>query len=203
MPSSSSPAAMLRRLANVEANPKRDPVAPAHRALRDGLRRFVARRVRPDQVDDLMQDIVLRMQEHAGELRDEERVAGWAFRIAQSVVADHYRLKRALVSIDDASEPPEEPADEPNLNEVAASWLRPMLVFLPAEYAEALERVELQGISQRDYAAEAGLSISGAKSRVQRARSMLEGVVRACCDLELDARGNVIGYTRKCDGREA
>jgi RNA polymerase sigma-70 factor, ECF subfamily len=193
---------MLRRLAIVETSPKRDPVAPAHRALRDGLRRFVARRVRPDQVDDLMQDIVLRMQEHAGQLRDEERVAGWAFRIAQSVVADHYRLKRALVSLDETNDPPEEAADEANLNDVVASWLRPMLVFLPAEYAEALERVELQGVSQRDYAAEAGLSISGAKSRVQRARSMLEGVVRACCDLELDARGNVIGYTRKSDGHE-
>ena len=45
-------------------------VAPASTALRDGLRRFVARRVRPDNVDDLVQDILLRMHEHASELRD-------------------------------------------------------------------------------------------------------------------------------------
>jgi RNA polymerase sigma-70 factor, ECF subfamily len=60
--------------------------------------------------------------------------------------------------------------------------------------------VELRGLSQREYATQAGLSISGAKSRVQRARAMLEGAVRACCDIEQDARGNVIGYVRKRDG---
>jgi RNA polymerase sigma-70 factor (ECF subfamily) len=180
-------------------------VMPVHLALRDGLRRFVARRVRPEHVDDLLQDVLLRMHERAGDLHDEARLPAWAFRVAQSVVVDHHRRRRLELAAGDADEhePESEPDDAGNVNEVVAGWLRPMLALLPAEYEEAVELVDVQGLSQRGYAERAGLSISGAKSRVQRGRRMLEEIVRACCDLELDARGNVIGYERRHCGCDA
>ena len=183
----------------------RPATAPAYLALRDGLRRFVARRVRPEHVDDVVQDILMRMHQHAGELRDEARLPGWAFRIAQTVVADHHRARsRDLpiardddTAVDERAET-EPAADEPdNVNEVVAGWLRPMLKLLPDEYRDAVERVDVEGMTQREYAERAGLSVSGAKSRVQRGRRMLDEVVRACCDLEVDARGNVISYERR------
>lgn len=188
------------RGAGLEAGPRRvdgHAMTPVYLALRDGLRRFVARRVRPEHVDDLVQDILLRMHERAGDLHDEARLPGWAFRIAQSVVADHHRRRRPELVAEDGDEPDAEPEDEGNVNEIVAGWLRPMLALLPDEYQEAVELVDVEGVSQRAYAERAGLSLSGAKSRVQRGRRMLEEVVRACCDLELDARGNVIGYERR------
>lgn len=172
-------------------------VTPVYLALRDGIRRFIARRVRPEHVDDVVQDVLLRMHERAGDLHDEARLPGWAFRVAQSVVADHHRRRRheaAAGEHDELDEPAAEQEAEGNVNEIVAGWLRPMLALLPTEYEEAVELVDVQGLSQRAYAERAGLSVSGAKSRVQRGRRMLEEVVRACCDLELDARGNVIGY---------
>lgn len=182
--------------------PRRDPIVPAHQALRDGLKRFVARRVPAHEVDDLVQEVFLKMQENADALRDDERVSAWAFRIARNAVNDHHRRKREMVPLDEASEPSESESAPADVNEIVASWLGPMLPLLPAEYADALEQVELRGMSQKAYAELRGLSVSGAKSRVQRARKMLEGVVRACCDLELDARGNVIGFTRRIDGSD-
>jgi RNA polymerase sigma-70 factor (ECF subfamily) len=175
-------------------------MTPVYLALRDGLRRFVARRVRPEHVDDLVQDILLRMHERAGDLHDEARLPGWAFRIAQSVVADHHRRKRPEIpgtGDADHEDHDAEADDEGNVNEIVAGWLRPMLALLPDEYEQAVELVDVEGLSQRAYAERAGLSISGAKSRVQRGRRMLEEVVRACCDLETDTRGNVIGYERR------
>lgn len=181
--------------------PPADPASSPQGSLRAGLRRFVARRAPAEHVDDIVQEIFLRMSEHAAELRDEERVLGWAYRIAQNVVVDHHRRRRAQrARLEPTADPPELPAErdeDENVNETVAGWLRPMLGLLPAEYAEALERVDLEGMSQKDYAARAGLSVSGAKSRVQRARKMLEGAVRACCDLEQDARGNVLSFTRR------
>ncbi len=177
--------------------------ALAYLALRDGLRRYVSRRVRPADVDDVVQDILLRMHERAGDLRDEARLPGWAFRVAHTVVVDHHRARRpepgAPMTSDDAPPEPVDATDDDagNVNEVVAGWLRPMLALLPEEYAEALTQVDVEGVSQRDYAERAGLSVSGAKSRVQRGRRMLEEVVRACCHLELDARGNVIAYERR------
>jgi RNA polymerase sigma-70 factor (ECF subfamily) len=170
-------------------------MAPVSAALRDGLHRFVSRRVHPDQAEDLVQDILLRMHERAGELRDEARVARWAFRIAQRVVTDHYRATRPERALTEADEPVAGWDDSAgNLNELVAGWLGPMLALLPDEYAEALRLVDVEGVSQRDFAARSGLSISGGKSRVQRGRRMLEELLRACCDLELDAHGNVIGF---------
>ncbi len=115
------------------------------------------------------------------------------------MVADHYRVRsvptesNGVEVADSASEAP----DEGNLNELVAGWLRPMVALLPDEYREAVELVDIVGLGQREYAERVGLSLSGAESRVQRGRRMLEELVRGCCDIELDARGNVIGYQRR------
>lgn len=178
-------------------------VAPVTAALRDGLRRYVARRVRPEHVDDLVQDVLLRMHERAADLEDAARLPGWAFRIAQSVVVDHHRKRRPEIASEAEAELPADDDETDNVNEVVAGWLGPMLALLPAEYEEAVRLVDVEGLAQREYAERAGLSLSGAKSRVQRGRRMLEEVVRACCTLETDTRGNVIGYERRhcqCDG---
>ncbi len=173
---------------------------PVSRALRDGLRRYAAKRVRPENVDDVVQDILLRMHERAAELREEEKLAGWAFRIAKSVVTDHHRRAGSLPKLgtpDELACAGHDPPDDGNENEVVAGWLLPLVALLPDEYAEALEVCDLGGVEQRVYAERKGLSISGAKSRVQRGRRMVEELVRACCDLEQDVRGNVIGVTRR------
>ncbi len=176
-------------------------MAPAYRSLRDGLRQFMRNRVGEEHADDLVQDVFLRMHEHSDGLRDEDRVAAWAYRIARNVVIDHYRSRprRALEtpSLEAAALDSESLEPTGNQNEIVAGWLRPMLFLLPDAYAEALEAVELEGLTHKEYAERAGLSLSGAKSRTQRARAMLEGIVRACCDLEQDARGNVIDFERR------
>lgn len=173
-------------------------LGPAIGALRGTLRRYVARRAPAAEVEDLVQDVLLRMHERAGELRDETRLAGWALRIAASVVADRHRRRRPE---EPHAEPPAEAAPEgeapENLNELVAGWLPPMLALLPAEYEEALQLVDVEGLGQKEYAERVGLSLSGAKSRVQRGRRMLEEILLACCEVETDPRGNVIGYERR------
>lgn len=47
---------------------------------------------------------------------------------------------------------------------------------------------------QAEIAARAGLSLSGAKSRVQRARTMLREVLLQCCRVEVGKRGGVVDY---------
>lgn len=180
--------------------PESRAVLPVQSALRDGLRRFVARRVATEHVEDVVQDILLRMHERAGDLRDEARLAGWAFRIARTVVIDHHRARHREGAVRDPVEgdgPIEEVENDGNINEIVAGWLPPLIALLPDEYSEALTAVDLEGRTQAEYAARVGLSLSGAKSRVQRGRRMLEEFVRACCDLEVDARGNIIGYQRR------
>lgn len=206
-PPCSNPDASPSPSSSSQASAACDPVGPAYRSLRDGLRQFMRNRVGEAHADDLVQDVFLRMHEHAEGLRDEDRVAAWAYRIARNVVIDHYRARPRRAVDAPADAPPDwedasildlaSPEPTENQNEIVAGWLRPMLFLLPDPYAEALEAVELEGLTHKEYAARAGLSLSGAKSRTQRARSMLEGIVRACCDLEQDVRGNVIDFERR------
>lgn len=45
------------------------------------------------------------------------------------------------------------------------------------------------GLTQTEAAGRAGISLSGMKSRVQRGRAQLRGIVDACCRFDLDSRG--------------
>ncbi len=55
-----------------------------------------------------------------------------------------------------------------------------------------------QGLSQKDLANRLGISYSGAKSRVQRARRMVRDMLMICCHFEFDRRGTVIDYYEHC-----
>lgn len=170
----------------------RDQLEHAFVALRTDVVRFVARRVPADAVDDLTQEIFLKMHTHAAELRDSDRVAPWLFRIARNAVVDHLRRRRSHASLEAVDEPAVQEETVPNFNAEMAAWLGPTLDLLPEAYREALVFTEIEGLTQRELAERTGLSLSGAKSRVQRAKQLLEGIVRACCDLEVDARGNIV-----------
>jgi RNA polymerase sigma-70 factor (ECF subfamily) len=65
---------------------------------------------------------------------------------------------------------------------------------LAAGDQQALQMVEFDGLTQVEAAARLGLSVSGMKSRVQRARSHLRTALDDCCRIALDRRGGVISY---------
>ena len=75
-----------------------------------------------------------------------------------------------------------------------------MIESLPEPYGDAVRLYELDGLPQQAIADRLGLSLSGAKSRVQRGREKLKEQLFACCSFQRDRRGNVIGYTRNADG---
>ena len=82
------------------------------------------------------------------------------------------------------------------------SWFEPMMQSLPEHYREALLMSEIEGLTQKEVALKQGISLSGAKSRVQRGRSMLKDILLDCCQFEFDHLGNVIDYEEKdetCD----
>lgn len=67
---------------------------------------------------------------------------------------------------------------------------------LPDPYQQAVRLFELEGVPQQEIADRLGLSLSGAKSRVQRGRDRLRALLFDCCTFERDRRGNVIGVER-------
>lgn len=173
----------------------------------EGLRVFVAKRVPAREVDDVFQDVLLRLHRAAPALRDHQRAAAWAHQIARSAIADYYRQRGAASQAacvtdemrDPAARPPENLtayAGDHEVHEEVLSWLRPMAEQLPVPYRRALVMADFEGYTQRQIAEALGLSLSGAKSRVQRARRLLAGRLRACCAVEFNPDGRAVAFRR-------
>ncbi len=177
-------------------------LSAAWQHLRGDLQRFVAARVSDKSaVDDILQETFVKVYERGAQLRDEEHLAAWVFRIARNTIHDHGRrasrnpVRLGESEVDDR--PADDDADDANLNEVIALWLKPFIATLPATYREALELTELGGLTQTQLSEHLGISVSGAKTRVQRGRRLLRQAIEGCCALELDTRGNVIDFQRR------
>lgn len=175
----------------------------AWRELEAQLRPFVARRVASEaDVDDVVQDVFLRMQRGLEGLRDDERFGPWVYRVARSAIVDHHRATARRGSPSDAIV--EEPAGEGDDGAVAeelAAYVALFVAMLPSPYREALTLTELEGLSQKEAADLLGISVSGMKSRVQRGRRKLREALEDCCHVALDARQRVIGFEPRSDAR--
>jgi RNA polymerase sigma-70 factor (ECF subfamily) len=169
--------------------------------LSSDLRRFIRRRVSDDHVaDDLLQETFVRVHRNIGTLQEADRLAAWVYQIARNVVHDHHRkATNSTVALADAV-----PADEcdNHLSQLrcrGAGWLDEMIRSLPDGYREAVQLAEIKGLPQQEVADRLGLSLSGAKSRIQRGRLMLKDFLEQCCHFEFDGRGNMMDYDPKPD----
>ncbi len=167
------------------------------RALAAKLRPFVARRVPDRDVDDVVQEVFVRIQRGLPKLKDDQRLGPWVYQVARNTIIDHLRAGRrrpptadALVDVPDDRDDD----DERRAEEDVAAFAGLFVAMLPSPYREALTLTELEGLTQREAAQMLGVSVSGMKSRVQRGRRKLRAVLEACCDIALDARQRVIGY---------
>jgi RNA polymerase sigma-70 factor (ECF subfamily) len=177
--------------------------------LRADIGRLVARRVpNAADVEDVVQEVLIRVWRHGSRLRDEERFGAWLSRVAHTATADHLRSRGryALFAYDDERVPEEAavPAsagdDGQVMKGLIAAVLRPFVDQLPPRYREVMTLSELDGLSHAAIAERLSLSVSGVKSRVQRGREQLKDALERCCEFALDARGAPVSCEVRPDG---
>jgi RNA polymerase sigma-70 factor, ECF subfamily len=160
------------------------------------LRPFVAHRVPSSEIDDVVQDVLVRMHRGLRDLRDDDRFSAWMFQVARNAIADQARKKDVLVGTPDLEETPSLPSDDDREAATALAGCVSLFVAqLPSPYREAITLVELEGKTAKEAAEMVGISVSGMKSRVQRGRAQLRGLFERCCEIAVDARGKPTDYT--------
>ena len=163
----------------------------------DRLRAFVASRVGdPELAADITQDVVVRSIA-SGALDRVDDPTAWLYRSARNAVIDHYRTRRthAPVAVLDGWPDPDTSGDLPNAaTRELARCLQPLLNDLSPSARDALTRVDLDGQTHQQAADQLGISVSGMKSRVQRARRQLRDLLTGCCQVDLDRAGAVSDY---------
>ena len=149
---------------------------------------------------------MIRLHRHADDLRHVDSVNGWIHTITRNAITDYYRAAaRREVPVDnpipnrESVADGEDPEPEPPRAELIGC-LEPLLARLSPAHREALRLTDLDGLTQAEAAARLGLSTSGMKSRVQRARDQLRNQFTDCCDIQLDRRGGVTEFQAREGG---
>ena len=177
--------------------------------VHNGLRAFIAKRVSDEaEIDDILQEVFLRIHRGLDELKDPRRIVSWIYQITRHAIIDHYRASgrrlempvglgadMELIHTMAATPVIAESKDSGEYRSELAGCLRPMIDQLNNEYREALLLVELEGLTQHAAAQRIGLSLSGMKSRVQRGRRQLKRKLDECCLIQLDQRHGIADYT--------
>lgn len=163
--------------------------------LADRIGAYVRRRLPADEVDDVRQDVLLRIFQGAPRLNDEARFGPWVYSVARNAVIDRLRAKKpATTDLDNVNALADDTDDEV---QPLLSCVTPFVSRLPSPYREAITLTELSGLTQQQAAEIAGVSLSGMKSRVQRGRRMLKTMFEECCHLTVDGRGKVVEARRR------
>lgn len=163
------------------------------------LRAFVRKRLPPAlDPEDVLQEIFLRIARQGELLDDIERVDAWIYRIARTALADalraHARREARVEDVDTDALPDPEGEESTAVVAELTPCLTPFVQRLAEPYRSALELTALGGLSQQEAATRAGISFSGMKSRVQRAREQVREQLLRCCTVQLDVRGAVMDY---------
>ncbi len=164
------------------------------------LQQFIRRRISDeDTAEDVLQEVFLKIHQHMETLKDVRKLEGWIYQITRNTIIDFYRSSRPTTTLEaaEALDLPEELPDDDIVSELLPS-VRAMVRNLPDLDRQALVLTEYQGLTQKELAERLGLSFSGAKSRVQRAREKLKQQLLECCHFELDRRGHIIDYQPRC-----
>lgn len=151
-----------------------------HRAFLSFLERRVGDR---STAEDILQDAFVRGIGKIGDLRDDESAIAWFYRSLKNAVIDHYRRGGSKTRALEAFAAELEGTVEPEYEAKGAicTCVNDLAKTLKPEYAEAIARVELDGMAVKDYAAAAGITSGNASVRVMRAREALrKQVARAC-----------------------
>ena len=158
----------------------------AMQALVDNHRtflRFLERRVgNRDTAEDLLQDAFGRAIEHLDELRENESIVAWFYRVLRNAVIDHYRRSDAAHRAAEAFARDFEEAVPPHdVHDAICACISDLARTLKPEYTEALRQIDVEGVPVKEFAERSGISAGNAGVRVFRAREALRRQVVASC----------------------
>lgn len=139
-----------------------------------------------NQCLDVLQDVYVKIIKNIDKISSVDNMPSYLNKLANNAVTDYYRQKTKnttvekdsfgdIVIIDEVLE------EQDQIKNCQLDCLEPGIDTLPDIYKEALIMSDIEGLPQKEVAEKLGITLSGAKSRVQRAREKLKAEVIRCC----------------------
>ncbi len=161
---------------------------------KEGLRNYILKQVKDiDNANELTHEVLMKVYKSCCSDREIRNIKSWLYQIAYHTSVDYLRKQNKLTH--EIPERWEEREDD--IYEEAAEWIKPLIQLLPEEYATPLRLSDLEGIPQAEVAEQLQLSLTATKSRIQRARKKLKGLIVECFDVETNEQGHLTGLEVK------
>ncbi|MCP3966740.1 MAG: RNA polymerase sigma factor SigZ [Lentisphaerae bacterium] len=157
---------------------------------------FIKSRVGDSDAEDILQDVFVKIHTKIDSLKETAKLESWLYQITRNAIIDYYRSKRMTEELSDWIGA-EETIESDNIRQEFSACILPMIEQLPDKYRSAVRLSEIEGKTQKEVAEREKISLSGAKSRVQRGRVLLKGMLHDCCKIELNHRNQLISYEQK------
>ncbi|OIR15426.1 RNA polymerase sigma factor SigM [mine drainage metagenome] len=167
-------------------------VLHAWTAYEGELRNYLRHRSKDaHQADDLLQEVFVKAMQQGKQFCLLENSRAWLFQVARNALVDQFRLGRDIIELpEDLPQP--EPTREP-IQALSACVAR-VLTELTPEDRDIIEKCDLEGVKQKDYAATQQLSLPAVKSRLLRARERMRARMSTACQVRFDEQGRVLGH---------
>ncbi|KAF1076969.1 RNA polymerase sigma factor SigZ [Halodesulfovibrio sp. MK-HDV] len=161
----------------------------------DSLLGFIKKRVgSKETAEDMLHDVFLKFHAHFATITDHTRIRSWLFQVTRNVIIDHYRTRTFTVALPEYLEA-ESASKEEKVQQALSTCVEKMVLRLPRKYRVAVQLADLEGQPQLDVASLENISLSGAKSRVQRGRKLLRDMMFDCCSFEVDRESQVVDWS--------
>ncbi|MBU8892169.1 MAG: RNA polymerase sigma factor SigZ [Bacteroidales bacterium] len=158
------------------------------------IRAFILKRVNDVAIaDDILQEVFIKIHTKIALLKDETKLHSWIYQITRNTINDYFRKLNPSSTVVENEIAENIVDDNESMNNIVKG-LHDFMDKLPEKYCDVLCKTEFDGLSQLDYAKQNSLSISGAKSRVQRGRKMIKDMLMKCCHFQFDKYGTIIDY---------
>lgn len=173
---------------NPESHSFRNPITPnVAEALIENRRtflRFLTRRLgNRDVAEEVLQQFSLRALSKASDINKRESILQWLYRVLSSTLADYYRaeMARQRREIEYAHFQPTYSNEVTFDPEAVCTCFYQLLPTLRPEYAEVLQRIDLQGEARAKVAEDLGITLNLVRVRLHRARQALKHALLTSC----------------------
>ena len=135
----------------------------------------------PAAAEDILQSAYVKALKHGSQLRDEESVAAWFYRILRNAIIDHYRRVSARSKANELFGAEAPTSYEVELEQKVCTCIGDVISDLKTEYREAIEHVDLAGESVESFAQLQNTTANNVSVRLHRARkAVATKLVQVC-----------------------
>jgi len=139
----------------------------------------------PALADDLVQETLAKALKNSGQLRDQQTIKAWLYRILSNCWRDHFRRSRDTVDVDDIILVETQTPDLQHDRQQIVNRVRSAIARLPMGQRQVISLVDLEGCSYIEVAQILDVPIGTVMSRLSRARKalkdqLLEAEVQGC-----------------------